>query len=709
MDFFKAQDRARFRTTLVLSLAALALCFIILLSYASGMVVWKLLDGRLEKRRNAFRNTPSYRWTPDGLIPNHDPQKPQPPGWWNPKVFLFSAGGAIILIVGGSLRRLRELQAGGNAIAHELGAVLIPFDTLDLGQRTIINIVEELSIASSVPIPEVFVLDEEGINSFCAGHAIDNAVLIVTRGAMDHLSRDELQAILAHEFSHILNGDMRINTQMVGVLHGFLMFSITGQHLLMLRFVPALVGGALLVALGWIGQFLGSIIQAVLCRQREWLADAHALQFTRNPDALVSAMKKIAGHFHGSEVNRPYAIESAHMFFANALDRSHWTFRTHPPLTKRIRAIDPHFDGYLPPSRYVPKADWRQRYSLPRSAVSEENEVKPIDIATNALAAATIWDAVAPAASAATVDPVTRAERVASFLSADGIGIKDVNIDTASPEADDIGPIFNKESTKLLPAPLFEATLDSTQAPRIVMCLARQITGAPSTGDGADCRPDPFAVFADLITPEDRASLEHLQTTLSALPPELFFVLLAQLLPALETRSPEWTTGLLKAMDRLLLADFRITLEEFAFRHIIRRRLKPGENASSRTEAQLKTLIRHIIVLLSAVSHRSGGDPASRQDAFWAGINSLPEFGGDFARIHLISESALGAPQLIESLRRLDAGQPELKKATLHALVETAQYDGALNPAEQSLLNLVSAVIDYPLPATSVPSQEGMR
>jgi Zn-dependent protease with chaperone function len=255
----------------------------------------------------------------------------------------------VLAVVGlSSVFKSLQLRGGGGVVARSLGGVRIGRDTQDLKLRRLHNVVEEMAIASGVPMPEIYVLENEaGINAFAAGHTPANAAVAVTQGALDRLNRDELQGVIAHEFSHVLNGDMRLNVQLMGWLFGLFVVALIGRTLL--RYAPRgrRSGGGLLAAafgvmvLGYVGLFCGRLLQAAVSRQRERLADASGVQFTRNPDGLKGALVKIAGLAEGSRLVEADAEQAAHMLFAPGLSR---IFATHPPLAERIRALDPRFD-----------------------------------------------------------------------------------------------------------------------------------------------------------------------------------------------------------------------------------------------------------------------------------------------------------------------------------------------------------------------------
>ena len=207
------------------------------------------------------------------------------------------AGGAIacVAVIGlASLFKTASLRSGGGQVARQLGGTLVESDTRDAKRRRLRNVVEEIALASGVPVPEIYVLEQEsGINAFAAGFTPSDAAVAVTRGALEKLDRNELQGVIAHEFSHILNGDMRINIRLMGALFGILLLAIIGRRVLIHSHFAGRSrdknGAAVLLiafglmAVGYIGLFFGRWIKAAVSRQREYLADASAVQFTRDP------------------------------------------------------------------------------------------------------------------------------------------------------------------------------------------------------------------------------------------------------------------------------------------------------------------------------------------------------------------------------------------------------------------------------------------
>src|SRR6266436_1996228 len=320
MDFFENQERARRHTKVLVVYLGAAVAMIIVTAYVVlDLILFQSLT-------------------------------------WNTQMFLAVAAGTIVTVSIGSLTKIMDLRAGGGAVARMMGGRLVPPSPTNSDEQKLRNVIEEMALASGVPVPEIYVIDtESGINAFAAGYGTPDAAVTVTRGCMQLLTREELQGVIGHEFSHILNGDMRLNIRLIGLINGILCLAIVGRVLLSLRSSRSsnnkidplfVILGLALIAIGGIGVFFGRLIQSAVSRQREFLADASAVQFTRNPLGLAGALKKIGGLGEGSKLSAPEAEEASHLFFANGLSES-WLnmFATHPPLEERIRLLDPTFDG----------------------------------------------------------------------------------------------------------------------------------------------------------------------------------------------------------------------------------------------------------------------------------------------------------------------------------------------------------------------------
>ncbi|HAS3126856.1 M48 family metallopeptidase [Vibrio parahaemolyticus] len=334
MDFFHHQDTARQRTGLLVMLFTLAVLAITGLVSVISIGIYFYFTGE--------------PFTTQSII----------------SYCLLSFVGVLTVVSISSFIRLSELNAnGGRGVAESIGGKLISTDTSNAKHRQLLNVVEEMSIASGIPVPPVYVMAEEhGINAFAAGMSIDDAVIGVTQGALDAFSRDELQGVIAHEFSHILNGDMRLNTRLIGALFGITCIAHFG-HLILDNsnstrhvsrsssdsnkgFAVIILIAIVCLVLGWLGTLFGNMIKAAISRQREFLADASAVQFTRNDQGIAGALKKIGSNVQGSTLNTKASDEMSHMMFGQSkLSGFSSLFATHPPLDERIRRIDPNWDG----------------------------------------------------------------------------------------------------------------------------------------------------------------------------------------------------------------------------------------------------------------------------------------------------------------------------------------------------------------------------
>ncbi|HHG3156030.1 TPA: M48 family metallopeptidase [Vibrio parahaemolyticus] len=334
MDFFHHQDTARQRTGLLVMLFTLAVLAITGLVSVISIGIYFYFTGE--------------SFTTQSII----------------SYCLLSFVGVLLVVSISSFIRLSELNAnGGRGVAESIGGKLISTDTSNAKHRQLLNVVEEMSIASGIPVPPVYVLAEEhGINAFAAGMSIDDAVIGVTQGALDAFSRDELQGVIAHEFSHILNGDMRLNTRLIGALFGITCIAHFG-HLILDNsnstrhvsrsssdsnkgFAVIILIAIVCLVLGWLGTLFGNMIKAAISRQREFLADASAVQFTRNDQGIAGALKKIGSNVQGSTLNTKASDEMSHMMFGQSkLSGFSGLFATHPPLDERIRRIEPNWDG----------------------------------------------------------------------------------------------------------------------------------------------------------------------------------------------------------------------------------------------------------------------------------------------------------------------------------------------------------------------------
>ena len=613
MDFFAAQDDARRRTRRLIWLFAGAV---------AGMI------GGIYLALIAFLG--------------------DSPSWWDPEFFAWTAGLTLLLVGGASTIKILSLKSGGKIVAESVGGRRIDAGTSDPDERRLLNLVEEMAIASGVTVPSVYLLpDEEMINAFAAGFTPSDAAVAFTKGCMQRLSRDELQGVVAHEFSHILNGDMRLNIHLIGVLFGILVLSIVGQGLLRSALyssvggarrskdgnglvVALIAGGVILLVAGSIGVFFGRLIQSAVSRQREFLADAAAVQFTRNPAGLSGALQKIGGM--GSRVENPHSQDVAHLFFANGLRSSFggW-FATHPPLGERVRAIDPSWEGSF--------------------AAVEESERS--GEASSSLAGE------AMVASLAGSGGLVRARKIRHSL------------------ADRCGP----------------ALQDPMQARALVFALLVM-----------DSLPSAQAGQLGYLRESGGAALEEAvglrMSGLQGLPEDERLPLLEVVLPVLSRLDAAERPLFLERLQRVVLADGQITFFAFVAGWLIRRHLTPPERL--RPIGRPEDLAHSLGILLGSLATLDAADEEAKR-TFSQGLAASEVFR------RLVAYPELSLPdyeQLGEALSLLAAATFALRQEILAMASAVVWADGQISQAEESMLRFIASALECPSPLPGLPATE---
>jgi len=351
MDFFDQEAHAKRRTRLLFCLFAVAVFAFVVLTYVILAVPIRLFSPALMTRTSFFQ------WI------------------WEPRLAFWVTVGTLFSTALGCLYKMRLLSGGGSAVAELLGGRKMEEKPANLDEKRLRDVVEEMAVAAGLAVPQIYVLDcERGINAFAAGYARDDVAIGVTFGALKLVNRDELQGIIAHEFSHVLNGDTRLNMKLMALAHGLFWPTIVGRVLVRGStrapeigesifdegtspvFLPTAPIGVLFLIVGGITAPSVRLLKSLICREREWLADAAAVQFTRNPAGIAGALKKIGGLFKQGRLDTPCAETASHLYFANSNYDPWFDFlSTHPPLAKRILAIDPAFDGQFPHLNSLPR------------------------------------------------------------------------------------------------------------------------------------------------------------------------------------------------------------------------------------------------------------------------------------------------------------------------------------------------------------------
>jgi Zn-dependent protease with chaperone function len=635
MDFFEAQERARRRSRRLVALFLLAVAGTVLATYAAALLI--------------------LRFTPD---------EPGVGPLWDPGLF-GGVAAAVVAVVGfSSLYKWSQMRHGGGAVAEMVGGRRVSPGTRDLAERRLLNVVEEMAIASGVPVPSVYVLDAEpGINAFAAGLSTADAAVAVTRGTLEKLTRDELQGVVAHEFSHILNGDMRLNVRIAAIVFGILALGLIGRGILRglgrgrVRagggrgkgngIAVAVAVGVALFVIGYIGYFFGRLIQAAVSRQREFLADASAVQFTRNPAGVGGALRKIGGYALGSSIAETRAQEIGHFFFAEGF-RSFLggLWATHPPLAERIRAVEPNWDGRLfePPER--------------------------VDIERETLAAAGHGPRVAAA------PPPARIPFQAAAVLA-GIG----SLTESQIEG-------SQRLLAGLPEPLRAAARDPALAAPLVYALL-----AGPAGDGPDAAA---AIVARHDSPAAAEAMRGLRAAAAGVPADAKLPLLQLALTPLRDLAGPGLDRFAGTLDELVHADGRVSILEFALQKSVLNTLRRAAAPAAPARFQsFQPLAPDFAVLLSALAHAS---PADSPRAFAHGLAQVPLLAGSIA---LQPPAACGLEALDGALDRLAAATLPIRQRALVAAAHVVGADGTVSTEEGELYRAVAAALQCPAPAVA--------
>jgi Zn-dependent protease with chaperone function len=652
MDFFKHQDAARRSTRyLVLFYALAVLGVVIAVDFVlAGIYVWGFAE--LHAPRGA---TPGL-WSQLAAVPRG--------------LYVWGALGALAVILIVSLVHMVKLSSGGDAVARMVGARPVDPGTRDPLERRLINVVEEMAIASGVRVPRVYVMDQEsGINAFAAGWDVSNSVVAVTRGTLETLNRDELQGVVAHEFSHIVNGDMRLNIRMMGVLAGIVFIGAVGEFFMRgtsrgssRHSGGIFASGLALFLIGYFGLFFARLIKAAVSRQREFLADASSVQFTRNPEGIAGALDRIRASTHGALIANRHAEDMSHMLFGQGIRLSlslAGLLDTHPPLDERIRRVNPRFQ----PASY--------RGRRPTDAPSAEG--LPLG--------------AAGFAGGATAVPGTEGQRPGDIGYAWG---RTTGESVALVGALDGGKLdFAQRLLRALPPGLHErlGQSDGACAAIVALLLAgkdsvmeEQLAAATAAGAGD------LAAAARALVPSVRP-----------LGPAFHLPVIDLALPAVKSSTPEAKRGFLAALEAVIYADRRVSLHEFVVLSLVRAQLAPVGRPpliKYRGLAEVRDEALALLSLIAYAGQRPG--PEGERDfavAFEAGAKEMALAGATAPGRAALKLDGIGA-----ALGKLKSLSPLAKPALVKGLFAAVSVDGTIRIMEAELMRLVGAAVDCPLP-----------
>ncbi len=657
MDFFQAQDNAVRKTKLLVFYYVMAVIMIVISVYAAVTIGYMVYYSQLGG---------------DGSYGSY--QVPL----WSTVRFLITAA-AVCLVVGmGTLFRVVALRGGGSAVASSLGGKAIDRDTRDPKLRQLLNVVDEMAIASGVPVPEVYILPgEASINAFAAGWGTDDAVIAVSGGALEKLTRDELQGVVAHEYSHILNGDCRMNIRLMGLIFGIMMLTIFARLMRYMVFAGSGrrhgggyvgggrrsssdgkgSGGALILAIfvviilvtiiGFIGTFFGRLIQAAISRQREYLADASAVQFTRNPDGISGALKRIAAGDNHAVLQHPNASEAAHMFFADGLRRSFSSaFSTHPPLNDRILKIQPGWDGKfdLKPVR-------------PRTVAKPEPEEKP-------------------APSRGIIGGGTGMEKIQAMAILGAIG-------TISS-----GSLENARSIKAAIPDSFD---DSLRSSRGALYGLMALVMADNEEDDAK----QWKLVESVFEPEEMPHLREAEATVLQMKRSARLAALELATTTLVQKGGFGMDQYYDLIDRLIEVDQNTTLFEVCMRRIIRERLNRGGGQPRGGGANYMTIPPKVAEALGTVLMVVARDASGAEDPkalVEKATNGLYLLKGKVKTVDVETSS------LDEALDILQETSFAIRAQLLRAVVACINEDGQLEPSEAEVLRMLALALQCPVP-----------
>ena len=630
MNFFEYQDQARRQSRWLVVLFILAVVAIVVVINLAMLIAFGVMDQEQQHSLFSLQTLQA-----------------------NTTVLLAGALITTAVIVIASLYKTAMLRSGGGAVARSLGGTQVEADARDPLYRRLYNVVEEIALASGIPVPEIYILEQEsGINAFAAGFSTADAAVAVTRGALEKLSRNELQGVIAHEFSHIFNGDMRLNIRLMGALFGILVLSLIGRRVMHGSFYMGRSknnnGGAIMLAavavmlVGYIGLFFGRWIKSAVSRQREYLADASAVQFTRDPDGIAGALKKIAIYSDASYLNVE-SEEVSHMLFGDGEKMS--MFSTHPPLNDRIKRVDKSFrpDDLIQLAKSIQRKDKLE-------AELAANEQKRSEQAGGMFDSGNIIDQIG--------NPDFSRILMAAALAA------------SIPEEISKAAHSNRWATEVL----FYCLLDPEDEIREHQLLSV----AQNMGSDSESRVRGLLNAAPEPAREQRLPLLEIS------------------IPELKRRPPDYVSKVLATVKAMSEADGQTDVFEYLMAKLIEQHLWESVNPqrvrlSGKKSLKLLTAKAQEVIAILAL-HGSTTD-VDAENAFQAG-NKLLE-----------TEAQVSMPQIEdwdESLDRalpaLDLLKPSDKQKLVNALIATVMADDQIAVAEMELLRVVCSVIHVPLP-----------
>jgi Zn-dependent protease with chaperone function len=635
MDFFTQQEKARRKTGLLVVSFTCAVVLIIAALYAA--VVGILYFNKMIA----------------------DPMQPE--------LLVGIIALVLAIVFGGTFFKMRQLRKGGSAVAELLGGKPVDPNTRDLKEKQLLNVVEEMAIASGTPMPQVYILEESGINAFAAGWSTSDSAVCVTRGSLKILSRDELQGVIAHEFSHVLNGDMRLNIRLMGIIFGILVIGQIGYWVLRGAGRGRVGGGSKgkgggaaviflialsLLVIGYIGVFFGNLIQAAVSRAREYLADSSAVQFTRNPSGIGGALKKIGGLADGSRIMHHNASQASHFFFANGLS-GFWSsvFATHPPLDKRIRAIEPGFDGEFPTVLPIAPAAAGQAAPVQLRQQPQKTAARPLQL-----------------------DPAMLLAGVGS-LSQQHVA-------------------YSAALINAIPNQVRLAMMDKNGAQAVIFSLLLSKESAIRNAQ---------LTAIDKVLPAIALRMPEIEPHMNAIERKFSMPICTLAVNSLKNITPSDYPVFIAALKSLIEADNRIELFEYMIQRMVKRNLEPQfvKNVQpKRSISSIAPVTADCGAIFSILAWETSTTDGEAAQAFGRGAAFFKD-----ARLSLVTKEKCSLQKLDDALGRLDQLVPLLKRQLLSACFAIVSADDIITVHEAEYLRVIADSLGCPMPVI-IPRQE---
>ncbi|MFK7731819.1 MAG: M48 family metallopeptidase [Pseudomonadales bacterium] len=636
MNFFESQDRARRKTGQLVFLFGLATLSLVAIT-------------------NLFLIAVGGGFGPDNAVDAA-----------SLKSHLLISLGVVVVIAVASLYKIARLSGGGEVVAQSLGGKLLNQNTTDNDERRVLNVVEEMALAAGLPVPPVYILDDDALNAFAAGFHSDDAVIGLTRGCVRFLNREELQGVIAHEFSHILHGDMRINIRLIGVLYGILVVGHIGYFIMRSSSfrssrsnrdgAPLILIGVGLVVIGSIGTFFGNLIKASVSRQREYLADASAVQYTRNPNGIGNALRKIGGLSIGSRLVSPNAAEASHMLIAQGLKLSS-LMATHPPLEDRISRLVPDWDGSFIDSE-----------SEFRSMQSERAREKHFGAGVSQF-------------DSGSVQPDISFSDAGAAQSAVATSVLDSVGDIRQDHLDYAGTML-----ETLRGEILSAVHNAEGARAAIYCLL--------LSKDTDVLGKQLEQIAEYEGPEQKDRVKSLHDAICDLGVEYRIPIVDLCMPTLKRQYEDQHRDFRKCVLALMRADEHIDLFEWCLHRVFVRHLDSIYMTTRRSKVRYKKLeeiSQQCETICAALASCAGENQQASEQAF---AEAMAELGFD-------TPASLRLPPLAEidsALADVCAVAPLEKPRLIKACARSVLADGEVSAEEYELLRAVADSIDVPMP-----------